>query len=338
VITPANYAKFVTDINTMWGTIYESLGVEEYYQRIATTVPVDSTQWEMAWTGVMPKARVWAGPRHTYEPAPQTYIAVPQPFELTYTIDKFNLDDDQFGVLFRMLPDLARQLKRWPDLQMRDLLEASGAFSSTTVQQGFDGLSNWNTAHLINFYNASLGSYCNDFTGGGVNQSYTKSGGGTVTTLVGGALAPVAYSTLAEYMQTLKGEDGEVLGVVPNLMQIGPPLEVEANMILKAAYFAPPQWGVNITGQVGAAENVLKRFGVDYMVNKFLKNAYTWYLMDTTNSVKPFTWVLRAAPQVTPRISPDDPVVFDTHKLLWGAWMRGCPAWSYSFLAARSGP
>ena len=338
MITPAAFAKFVTDINTMWGTIYESLGVEEQYQKIATTVPLKTAQWEIGWTGIMPKARVWAGPRHPYQPAAQTYIAVPQPYELTYEIDKFNLDDDQFGVFFRMLPDMARQLKRWPDLQMRDLLEASGAYSSTTIQQGFDGLSNWNTAHLINLYNSGLGSYCNDFTGGGQNVTYTKPGGGTGTTLVGGSLAPVAYGTLAEYMQTIKGEDGEVLGVNPNLMQIAPQLEVEANMILKASYFAPPQWGVNITSQVGAAENVLKRFGIDYIENKFLANKYTWYLMDLSQSVKPFTWVLREAPIVVPRINENDPIVFDNHMLMWGAWMRACPAWSYAFLCARSGP
>jgi len=338
MITPSSYAKFVTDINTMWGTIYESLGVPQYYTEIATTVPVKSTQWEIAWTGIMPKARVWAGPRHVYQPAAQTYTAVPQPFELTYEIDKFNLDDDQFGVFFRMLPDLARQLKRWPDLQMRDLLEATGAFSSATIQQGFDGLSNFNTAHNVNLYNSSMGTYCNDFTGGGQNVTYTKSGGGTVTTLVGGNLTPVSFATLWEYMNTLKGEDNEVLGVTPSLMMIAPQLRVEAEVILKASFFAPPQWGQYITSQVGAADNVLNRFGVGLLENKFLKNAYTWYLMDTTHSVKPFTWVLREAPQVVPRINADDPIVFDNHMLVWGAWMRGCPAWSYAFLCARSGP
>ena len=341
MITPANFAKFITEANTMWGTVYESMGVEEYYQRIATTVPIKTAQLQFAWTGIMPKARVWSGPRHVYQAAAQTYTVVPQPFELTYEIDRFNLDDDQFGVFFRMLPDMARQLKRWPDLQMRDLLESSGAWTSTTVQQGFDGLSNFNTAHPVNFYNQSSGgpgTYSNDFTGGGVNVTYTKSGGGTTTTLVGGTLTPVGFATLVEYMMTLKGEDNEALGVVPNLLMIAPQLVVEAEMILKSASFAPLQWGQYITSQVGAADNVLKRFGVDFMVNKLLKNAYTWYLMDTTQAVKPFTWVLRDAPVMIPRINENDPIVFDDHMFQWGAWMRGCPAWSYAFLCCRSGP
>jgi phage major head subunit gpT-like protein len=139
-------------------------------------------------------------------------------------------------------------------------------------------------------------------------------------------------------MTTLKGEDGEVLGVQPTTMMIAPQLKVEAEMVLKATSFAPPQWGVYIQNQVGAATNVLNRFGVDYIENRFLKNAYTWYLMDLTQAVKPFTWVLREAPVIIPRINEDDPIVFDTHMLQWGAWMRGAPAWSYSFLCARSGP
>lgn len=338
MITSSSFAQFITDVNTMWGTIYESMGVEDYYQKVATTVALKSEQWEVGWTGLMPKARVWAGPRHVYNPAAQTYIAVPRPYELTYGIDRFLLDDDKFGIFFRMLPDMARQLKRWPDLELRDLLESTGAYSSSTAQAGFDGTANWGTAHQINAYNSTMGTYANDFTGGGVNVTYTKPGGGTVTTLVGGALTPVGFSTLWEYMSTLKGEDNEVLGVTPNMMMVAPQLMAEAQLILHSTFFSPPQWGVYVTGQVGAADNPLKRFGVELLENKFLKNAYTWYLMDLGQTVKPFTWVLRQAPMITPRISENDPVVFDKHEFIWGAHMRGCPAWSFAFLAARSGP
>lgn len=322
----------------MWGTVYETLGVESYHETIATTETVTGEQWEIGWTTVMPKARVWAGPRHTYEPAPATYIAIPRPYELTYKIDRFKLDDDIFGVYFRMLPDMARALKRWPDLELRDLLEASGAYTSGSVQNGLDGVANFSLAHPVSLYNSTLGTYINDFTGGGQNVTYTSSAGGNVTTLVGGTLTPVAFATLHEYMQTLKGEDNEVLGVSPNLLMCAPQLETEARLILQAASIAPPQWGVYITNQVGAAENILRRFGVDLLINKFLKKQYTWYLMDTTQAVKPFTWALRESPQIVPRINENDPVVFDDHAYLWGAWMRATPAWSYPFLAARSGP
>lgn len=338
MITPQGLSVFVTNVNTMWGQVYETLGVDSYYDQIATTIPCSTEQWTTGWTGLMPKMRIWSGPRYVHEPAPQLYTVVPRPYEDTYAIDRFKLDDDQFGLYYRMLPDMARQIRRWPDLELRDLLEASGAYSSTAVQLGLDGVANWSTAHPVDIYNATLGTYCNDFTNGGVSITYANPQGAPVSTTVGGALTPTAFTTLWEYMTTIKGQDNEVLGVQGDTLMHAPQLKAEVELILRSTFFAPPQWGVNVTGQVGAADNPLKRFGVQSLENRFLANVYNWYLMDTKATVKPFTWVLREAPVMVPRINENDPVVFDTHHFLWGVWARATPAWSFPFLAARSGP
>lgn len=338
MITPQGLNLFITNINTMWGQIYSQLGVDSVAPKIATTIPCSTTQWTTGWTGLLPKARVWTGSRVAHEMAPQLYTVVPRPYELTYTIDRFTLDDDQFGIYYRMLPDMARQLQRWPDYELRDLIEASGAYSSTAIQLGLDGVSNWNTAHPIDIYNAALGTYCNDFTGGGVTITYSQPGGGTNTVLVGGDLTPTGFTTLYEYMTTIRGQDNEVLGVMPDTLMHHPLRKAEAELITKSTFFAPPTWGVAVTGQVGTADNPLRRFGVELQENRYLNDWDTWYLMDTKQVVKPFTWVLREAPRVVPRINENDPVVFDTHTFLYGAWMRATPAWSFPFLAARSGP
>lgn len=340
MITPAGLSVFITNVNTSWGEVYSSLAsrVPRVTDKIATTVPVTGEQWTMGWTGMMPKMRIWQGPRYVHEASPQLYTVVPKPYEDTYSIDRFKLDDDIFGLYYRQLPDMARQIYRWPDYEMRDLLEAAGGYSDAVSQAGLDGLAHWSTAHPVDIYDANKGTYVNDFTGGGVNVTYPKTGGGTVTTLVGGALTPVAFTTLYEYMTTLKGEDNEVLGVTPTDLMHAPQLKAEVELILHSTFFAPPQWGVNITGQVGTADNPLKRFGVNALENKLLKNIYTWYLLDTAAAMRPFTWALREAPQIVPRINENDPVVFDTHHFLWGAWSRAAPAWSFAFLSARSGP
>ncbi len=339
MITPSGLLAFITNTSTLFGEVYTSLSqVPTIADKIATTLPVTSETYIQAWTGMMPKARVWSGPRYVHEPAAQTYSVTPKPYELTYSIDRFKLDDDQFGVYYRMLPDMARQIRRWPDYELRDLLEASGAYADAVSQAGLDGLSHWNTAHPVDLYDANKGTYCNDFTGGGVAISYPKTGGGTVSTTVGGALSPVAFTTLWEYGSTLKGEDNEVLGVQYDTLMHAPQLKAEAELILRSTFFAPPQWGVNITGQVGAADNPLKRFGVNALENKYLKNIYTWYMFDTSAAMKPTTWALREAARVIPRVNEQDPVVFDMHRFLWGAWMRAAPAWSFAFLGARSGP
>ena len=330
-ITPASFAAFVTNANTLMGHVYDTDDVSSVYSQFTTELPCTSEIWTTAWTGLMPKMRLWDGPRQPHNPAPQTYSIIPQPWENTYALDRFKLDDDQFGVYYRMLGDLIRQSKRQPDIQIRDLLEATGVQGSTTIQKGPDGVAFWSTSHPVDFYNTSSGTYINDFTGGGQTVS-------SVT--VGGALSPTAFTSLYEYMTTLLGEDLERLGVTPNCMMLPPTLKAEGELILKSTFFAPPSWGAfaPITGQVGAADNPLKRFGVDLLINPWLKSNTKWYLLDTTKSMKPVTMVVREPVITVPRINENDPVVFDTHTFQWGQWSRAGYGWNLPFLMARSGP
>jgi phage major head subunit gpT-like protein len=334
MITPANFAIFVTNVNTMVGEAYGT--TPTIHPLISTTLPTSSLTWETGWTGMLDQMRPWYGARVTKEAAPQTYSVTVIPFELTLTLDRFRLDDDMYGIYYRQIPDMARQAKRWPDYQIRNLLENAAPWTGA-AQNGFDGLTAFNTAHYINYYNTSLGTYCNDFTGGGVVVTYPKPGGGNVTTLVGGAFTGPAFSTLLEYTATVKGEDNEALGIVVDRLLHAPILRTEVDLVLKSQFFAPPAWGT-ITGQVGAADNPLRRMGVEPIENPLLNNGYTWYLLDTNKALKPFLWIEREPVRFTPRVNEDDPILFDTHAYTWGQWARGAPAWNYSWLFYRSGP
>jgi phage major head subunit gpT-like protein len=333
-VTPSNFAVFITNVNTMIGEVYST--TSPVYPAFTTTIPVSSHFLEFGWAGMLPKMRVWNGPRYTSEPNPQTCTYEVLPYELTIAIDRFRLDDDQFGIYYRTLPDMARQTKRWPDYEIRDLLENTGAYTGYR-QNGLDGMTAFNTAHPINFYNVSQGTYCNDFTGGGQNVTYTKPGGGTVTTLVGGAFGPTAFATLIEYQTTIQAEDGEAWGITPTHLMHSPQLRLEVELVLKSMFFAPPSWGT-ISGQVGAADNPLKRFGMTPLENPLLKNAYTWYSFDCSKAFKPILWGLRDAPMLVPRVNENDPTVYDQHTYQWGAWGRATAAWSFSQTFARSGP
>ena len=177
----------------------------------------------------------------------------------------------------------------------------------------------------------SAGTYCNDFTGGGVTINGT---------LIGGALGQTSFSSLLQYMQVIPDESGEALGVMPDAMMIPTTLQVEANFILTATFLASPVWGAfsPLTGQVGAADNQLRKVGVRPIVNRWLKNTKRWYLMDASHAMKPLIWLVREAPRTVPRINENDPIVFDSHRYTWGGRDRVAPAWNYSWLMARSGP
>lgn len=333
IIPSAAFSVFISNVNTMFGESYSTTPI--IAPEFVSTVPCTGAQMVFGWTGMMPKFRVWYGPRVTNEPAPQTYTVVPVPYENTFSIDQFALNDDLFGIYYRMVPDMARQARRWEEYEVRDLLENAGQWTGA-AQNGLDGLSHFNTAHPIDLYDSSKGTYINDFTGGGQAVVFTKPTG-TTTTTVGGAISPTAFLTLWGYMSQLKGEDNEALGITPSRLLHHPLLNGEVQLLLKSTFFAPPAWS-SIGSQVGAADNVIRRFGVEPISNPLFRNPYTWYLLDTTKAFKPFTWVMREAIRIVPRVQPTDPVVFDQHKFLIGGWGRGAPAWNFAWLSSRSGP
>jgi phage major head subunit gpT-like protein len=337
VITPTNWLPLITLANTTIRQAWSEIPVE--YPKIATTVTMgDKSVFEDAWIGRMPKMRLWSGPRVYNQPGPVTYTVVPEPFEDTYTLDRFRYDDDSFGVFYPLLLDLAEQTKKWPDYQIRDLIESTGAWTSTTSQAGLDGLSFWNTAHPTNLYSTqalslSTGtSYCNDFTGGGQTINSVN---------VGGALSQTSLLSIIEYSQTVRAEDGERLMITPSALMVPPTLQSQAAQYLEnglaASSVGPTTWGAAQT-QVGATDNVVRRYGLELYVNRMLASATKFYVLDNTKSVKPFRWILREPPAITPRVAESDPIVFDSHMYAWGAWARGAPAWSPSWLAYRSGP
>ena len=341
-MTPAQYAPFITTVDTTVGQIYSEMDAASTWREIAEEHPMTGgSQITMGWTGLLPKPRPWFGSRVVHEPAPQTYTVSPIPYELTTSIDQFILDDSDvnaMSIFWRQLPDVARSWRRHPDYEIRDLLEGAGVQTSDGRQNGLDQLSYFNTAHPIDFYNPnfnngsslfSAGTYCNDFIG-------TQTIGGTV---IGGAMGTVAMGTLLEYMSMVPGEDGEVLGVTPDTVYIPNTLRTVTRFVLQSTLLASPTWGGfgTITGQVGTADNQLAKMGLKIVVNPFLRKTLRWYLADTSVR-KPLYWIVREAPRTVPRINPDDPIVFDSHRFTWGGWDRTCPAWNFSWLMSRSGP
>jgi phage major head subunit gpT-like protein len=334
MITPANWNILVSTVEVLIGQAWADT-VPVAYTRLCESVPSASEQNVYPWTGMLPKMRLWNGPRVVFQAAPQTYALKNQTFEATLGIDRFVLDDDQYGVFYRLLPDMARQAKRQPDYMLRDLLENTGD-QTGGLQNGLDGLTAFNTAHPVDFYNASVSSaigstYSNDFTGGGYTATINSK---SVT--IGGAFNQNSLQTAIEYMMLYPGEDGEALGVNPNTLMGPTLLRGEIDVVLKSSFFAPSSWNT-LTGQVGAAENPLTKWGIEPIINPFLASSTKWYLADTTRGFMPFIHQTREATRMVPRTQENDPVVFDTHTFLWGEWDRQAVGWGPSFLFARSG-
>lgn len=336
-LTTSNLRYFFTGLEQRFWMAYKT--APTWYQDVTTTYPVGTEQWVSGWLGMLAKVREWTGPRIVREPAPQTYLVPIQNFELTWGIDKFKMQDDQHGIYTAEFAFHGMQNAKWPDYQVRDLIFNQGSQTGSR-QTGTDGVTNWNTAHPVNPYDAGFGTYCNDYRGG------VTIGGQTV----GGALSVPGFNTVWADMAIRKSDNGEALGLVPDLIVVSPLLKMAAATILNSQFIAAPQYGSVGSGAVGtangpfvgAAENPIKGWTDTLVVPDFSSTSaiqQMWLMLQTKNMpVRPFSWLLRQAPIVTPRVDPSDPVVFDSHQYLYGSEMRGAPAWSLPFLGSISGP
>lgn len=342
LITPSNLNIFFTGVETRFWTAYTAAPL--VYQRLATTYPVGTEAWVSGWIGMLDKLREWTGSRIVRTPAPQTYLVPLQLFELTQGIDEIKLRNDTYGIYNPVISMMGIQAAMWPQYQFRDLLQNQGSQIGAR-QLSLDGLSHWNTAHPIDFYDASKGVYPNDYTNGGVTVN------GIV---IGGALAPNSFATVWEDMSRRKSETGESQNVMADLLVAPPMLKLAAMAILQAQFMGLPvigSIGTAASGQVngplvGTTENMTRGMS-DLCVWLDLGGStavgggtydQVWYLADTSKPIKPLSWLLNMAPDFVYRNQPTDPAVFDTHTYQYGTKAYGAPAWSFPWLASRSGP
>ena len=328
LITPAGLPFFFSDLqNRFW----QAYGVaEKFYDKICTTRPIGTEQVVDGWLGKLDKPRLWTGARAVRTPAPQTYIVPVQNWELTESVDKFKIDDDMMGIYYPIVQDMGENFAKNPDYQVRDLLQGVGA-QVGAKQNGLDGLPFFSTAHPIDFYDASKGSFCNDFTGGfsvgGIN--------------VGGPIGINAYQTIWNEFASRRAESGEALGVTMNCLMHSPQINFIVKSILQGTFFAPGSFGGlpsgGLTGEVGAMDNVLRGTSDSLMVRELSNQPTVYYGFDTTRSVRALIWNVREKTQFAYRISPTDPVVFDTHQYIYGGHSRETPSLSHAWLAMRSG-
>jgi len=347
LVTQPNLSLFFTGLETRWRGAYGAAPV--VYNRIATTYPVATEQWASGWIGMLDKMREWVGPRLTRQPNPQTYLVQIQNYEQTQGIDQFKLEDDTYGIYNPVVDFMGLQAAKWPDYQLRDLLQSQGSQGGSR-QLSVDGVNHFSTAHPVSFWDSSRGTYPNDYTNGG----QTING---IT--VGGALSATSFATVWEDMARRKAESGEPWGIVADLAVTGPMLKLAMDTILQAQFMgAPvlaqlgsanaPTAGSPVSPNaplVGSTENVMKGW-TDRLMWPDLGGSVTvgggtqdqlFYVMDTSKPIKPLSWLLRKAPDFTYRKNPDDPVVFDRHQYVMGSVARGAPAWAFPQLMSRSG-
>ncbi len=340
LLSPANINFFFTMGDTMF-----SRGIRNAPRWSDSWTTQYASQSETilhGWLEMPDNLRPWQGARVVQDPAPQTYAVPMVPWEITMGLDMFTLSYDRMGIYAPIAERLGQKTAKLQDYALRDLLQGNGMFGVAPFSVGPDGLSFWNSAHPVDVWDPSKGTYANDYGTGGVSV------GGVV---VGGAFSVNAYVSMWQDMSGRKNASGEAIGVDPNNLLVPSQLRFPAAVILQSMLFSPGAMGVLGGGNsptagsplpanapfVGAMENPLRGSADMTWTPDLNAQPGAFYLGATGDTMKPLGWAQHTAPTFVVRNAPQDPVVFDQHKYLWGSWAIATPHWGQTWLLSRSG-
>jgi phage major head subunit gpT-like protein len=283
-------------LNTSFNTLFNGAWREtpEWGSRLATTVPSSTRTNTYGWMKRLLKMRKWEGPRLIQNLDTHAYLLENEPYELTVGVSKRDIRDDQVGVFNPLVQEMGRQGKKWPDQTLKLLLQLG------TTQNGFDDVPFFSALHPLN----PAGNQQNNFTATALNAAN--------------------FAAVRTAMRGYTGEDGEPLGVNPQLLVVPPALEDTANTIVTAAF-----------GSSGAS-NVQQGQAKVLVVPEIANQATTWYVADDSAPIKPLIWQLRAAIQFAQLTDVTDENVFMLNQFIWGLEGEGVAGFGPWFLMARA--
>jgi phage major head subunit gpT-like protein len=287
---------------------------QSYWDRLATEVPSSTRENHYGWIGRLPKIREWLGERIVNNLSSREYTLKNRQFEETLGLKREDILDDQLGLFNMSLDMLGMQAKLWPDSLIVDLLQ--NGHTATAPYAAFDGQPFFSASHPVDVDDSSKGTYSNYSSTG---MALTSANFNTV------------YNTMVGYL----GEDGQPLGVVPDLLIVPPQLKLAALQILNATFTAPAAAaGQNAASTVQT--NMLQGWA-DHIAHPYLANqATTWYLASTQFPIRPFIWQLREPISFTYRNSPTDDNVFKRREFQYGIDGRGNAGFSLPFLCYKA--
>jgi phage major head subunit gpT-like protein len=305
-LTPATLRALRTSFSKMFEDAYSQ--TTPFYSRLCTQVPSTTAQNDYGWMAKLPGMREWLGERVVHNLATHSYQLKNKDYELTVGVDRNDIEDDNLGQYSMLFARMGESVSKHPDQLVKALL-VNGAANLC-----FDGLSYFNAAHPVNPYDAAKGTYSN----------YSSTGL---------ALTQANFLTARATMATYKGEDGEPLGVVPNLLVVPPALEGMALRICKMGTIHTE----DSSGESASApQNVTAGMADVLMLPELAGADTTWYLLATQSVIKPLVFQWRKRPVFVSKVSPTDDNVFHTKQFVYGADGRYNAGYTLPFLAYKA--
>lgn len=244
-----------------------------------------------AWLGDVPGVQEWIGTKDLGGLSDYDYTIKNKDWYAGFSIDRNEIEDQQIPAIGPRIAAVASKVARWPYELVLQLV------INGTTNLAYDG--------AAFFSNRSTND--NLLSGSGVTLANLKT---DITT---------ARTTLMRMVT----DQGEFMGIRGNLILCPPELEVTMLEAINAPSIA--------TNGVGTSINPLSGFGLSVLAMPELTDANDWYMLDTTQPLKPFIFQRRKAP--VPVL--DDTEVADSRKLKYSAEMRGNAGYGFYQMAVK---
>lgn len=232
-----------------------------WWSRVAMLNSTDEKVGRMGWLANLPEVRELVGDRVVQNFAERSYDIVNKDRDLTVGIHRDQLDTKLMGGYAMQYAAMGQTVAKHPDKLMVSLMRNGHSALC------FDGQYYFDTDHSVSLSKSELGTYSN-YDASGKSLTFDN------------------YGSVRAAMMARKGENGEMLGVMPNLLVVPPQLEATARLIL-AGDVLPS------TAGTASQTNIWKGTAELLVIPELAADATTWYLFDTRGIVKPLVYQRR---------------------------------------------
>lgn len=113
LINNSNLATLNTAFKAAFQSAFDQAATD--WDKVATQVPSTTAKEEYGWLGNLPGMREWIGERVVHGIAQHGYTITNKTFELTVSVPREAIEDDQYGVYSPLFQELGRAAKAHPD-------------------------------------------------------------------------------------------------------------------------------------------------------------------------------------------------------------------------------
>lgn len=247
--------------------------------------------------------REWIGERVTKDLASRKMEVLNRDFEETVAVPGNDIEDDQYGIYSTLIAQMGCHAARlWHDLAVEALV------------------SNPLWADDLPFF-----------------SSERLYGENAICNLSSDALSASAYAAARMRMMNYKGHTNRNLGIIPNLLIVGPKNEETAFSILKDRLHVQSVNDGNVSG-VAATDNPWNG-SAELLVLPELSGEYedNWYLAATDGVLKPVFVQQRKMPSLIRLDSEGDENVFRRKEYVYGTSARGASFLAFPHLIYQGG-